>query len=70
MTKHRLMDDEAKARGMSAAACYPESDTAQDEFHRRAQAGIGSFHMDYLAPLIPERSIRVNSITHTLGATA
>jgi hypothetical protein len=32
------MDDEAKARIMSAAARHPESDTAQDEFDRRAQS--------------------------------
>jgi hypothetical protein len=38
MSKHRPMDDEAKARIMSAAARVPESDTAQDEFDRRAQS--------------------------------
>jgi hypothetical protein len=32
------MDDEAKARIMSAAALHPESDTARDEFNRRAQS--------------------------------
>jgi hypothetical protein len=32
------MDDEAKARIMSAAARDPESDTAQAEFDRRAQS--------------------------------
>lgn len=38
MSKHRPMDDEAKARIMSAAARDPESDTAQDDFDRRAQS--------------------------------
>jgi hypothetical protein len=38
MTKHRPMDDEAKARIMSAGARHPESDTARDEFDRRAQS--------------------------------
>lgn len=38
MAKHTPMDDEAKARIMSAAARHPDSDTAQDGFDRRAQA--------------------------------
>jgi hypothetical protein len=38
MSKHRPMDDEAEARMTSAAARHPESDTAQDEFDRRAQS--------------------------------
>ncbi len=38
MGKHTPMDDEAKARIMSAATRHPDSATAQDEFDRRAQS--------------------------------
>jgi hypothetical protein len=38
MSKRQPMDDEAKARIMSAAANNPGSATAQDEFDRRAQS--------------------------------
>jgi hypothetical protein len=38
MTKHTPMDKEAAARIQSAAAKNPDSDTAHDEFDRRAQS--------------------------------
>lgn len=38
MSKRTPMDDEAKARIMSAAGRDPDCDTAQDGFDRRAQS--------------------------------
>lgn len=38
MAKRIPMDDEGKARIMSAAARNPDSDTARDGFDRRAQS--------------------------------
>ncbi|WP_170223009.1 hypothetical protein [Nonomuraea turkmeniaca] len=38
MSKHTPMDKEAAARIQSAAAKNPDSDTARDEFDRRAQS--------------------------------
>lgn len=38
MSKHTPMDKEAAARIQSAAAKNPGSDTAQEEFDRRAQS--------------------------------
>jgi len=47
MTKNTPMDKEAAARIQSAAAKNPDSDTAQDEFDRRAQsAGNRNEHDD------------------------
>lgn len=38
MSKHTPMDKEACARIQSAAARNPHSDSAQDDFNRRAQS--------------------------------
>jgi hypothetical protein len=38
MSKHTPMDKDAAARIQSAVAKNPDSDTAEDEFDRRAQS--------------------------------